>query len=587
MINTQYINLNMVPSGVMPVLHCSQYDIGRPLGMVVHNGGESVDLDTYTCTIEATRTDGTPITAAVTTDDNIGAFVTTATMTNQADKYPAKLVLFDSNSRRVASLAFMMVVTEKTMDENAESIEEDASLYQQYTGTVQSLIADIRTDINALEDLTEQHTADIAENADNMLTWSNTNMIQRLSFTVVVSSLLSSGHTAQSLAVDEDYIYLTHNASSTANMKIMKIQRSDYTQVSDVDTGYAIHGNSMTIYDGELYITANSSGSYDEVYVFSCASLAYQRTVTLPVNVYAYAIVDKDGLTTAVAGISNSKCYQISVKLTDGSNKFAPLQLVPVPKFRTIKQDFHVKTYIYQLGARTVGSSDLTQNEIRVYDFDGDLFLRIGIDGIDNSIEVEGISRVSGEETIWLMDVDGNIYLSDSTTGMFPSYIAMDRLKSNYRKPRICTLSHVGYNEADKVTGATSGYFIPQSLIVNPAFAPMIYQDIHPVWFIDGKYCEGQYSVGNGGSNVYITGECINPYQNGDVVRVWVQYYYDSDNSKFTLRNITYQKTTASGETTTSYNVNAIADLLSSNLRLIIMTGIPGQSYLEGVPFTS
>lgn len=147
MISTQYINLNMIPSGIMPVLYCSQYDIGRPLGMVVYNGGEAVNLDSYTCTIEATRTDGKAITAAVTTDGSIGAFETTATMTNKADHYPAKLVLFDSNSRRVASLAFIMVVTPKTMDENAESIEEDASLYQQYTGTVQSLIANIREDI--------------------------------------------------------------------------------------------------------------------------------------------------------------------------------------------------------------------------------------------------------------------------------------------------------------------------------------------------------------------------------------------------------------------------------------------------------
>lgn len=121
------------------------------MGLVVYNGSESVDLDSYTCTIEATRTDGTAITAAVTTNDNIGAFVTTATMTNKADKYLAKLVLFDSNSRRVASIAFVMCVTPKTMDENAESIEEDASLYQQYTEAVQTLIADIREDISDLE----------------------------------------------------------------------------------------------------------------------------------------------------------------------------------------------------------------------------------------------------------------------------------------------------------------------------------------------------------------------------------------------------------------------------------------------------
>lgn len=144
MIETQYITLNMVPSGVLPVLYCSQYDIGRPLGMVVYNGGEAVNLGDYTVTIEATRTDGAAITAAVTTSGNIGAFETTATMTNKADRYGAQLVL-SVFGKRVASLPFVMVVVKAEMDENAESIEEDASLYQQYTETVQTLIADIRT----------------------------------------------------------------------------------------------------------------------------------------------------------------------------------------------------------------------------------------------------------------------------------------------------------------------------------------------------------------------------------------------------------------------------------------------------------
>lgn len=158
MINTQYINLDMIPSGVLPVLYCSQYDIGRPLGVVVHNHSESVTLTTYTCTIEATRTDGTAITAPVTTNGNIGAFVTTATMTNKADKYPAKLVLFDSNSRRVASLAFVMCITSATMNENAEGIEEDKPLYQQYTETAQTLISAIKSDL-----LTETNRAKAAE----------------------------------------------------------------------------------------------------------------------------------------------------------------------------------------------------------------------------------------------------------------------------------------------------------------------------------------------------------------------------------------------------------------------------------------
>lgn len=160
MISTQYINLNMVPSGVMPVLHCSQYDVGRPLGVVIYNGSESVDLSGYTVTIEGTRTDRTPVTAGVTTDGNIGVFTTTPTMTNENDTYRAKVVLTD-NAGRVSSLAFVMCVDEKTMDENAEEIEEDASLYQQYTGTVQTIIAQIRGDLAA--EITARQNAVSAE----------------------------------------------------------------------------------------------------------------------------------------------------------------------------------------------------------------------------------------------------------------------------------------------------------------------------------------------------------------------------------------------------------------------------------------
>lgn len=148
MINTQYINLNMVTSGVFPVLYCSQYDVGRPLGLVVYDSSTPVDLDNYTVTVEAMRTDGTAITAAVTTDGNVGAFSTTATMTNKADKYRAQLVIIDGDENRVASLPFMIHVVEAAMDENAEAVEEDASLYQQYTGTVQKLIADIHVLLN-------------------------------------------------------------------------------------------------------------------------------------------------------------------------------------------------------------------------------------------------------------------------------------------------------------------------------------------------------------------------------------------------------------------------------------------------------
>lgn len=179
---TQYINLNMTPIGVTPTFHISQYDVGRILGFIVHSGGATVDLDTYTCTIEATRSDGTAITANVTTTDNVGTFETTATMTNKADKYKGQLVITQSG-KRVASLPFIMDVCEAGMDENSEAIEEDAPLYQQYNAAMQAALVTennervtedtiLRNDLNA--EAVIRANADSAEalarsNADTLL----------------------------------------------------------------------------------------------------------------------------------------------------------------------------------------------------------------------------------------------------------------------------------------------------------------------------------------------------------------------------------------------------------------------------------
>ena len=148
--DTQYIRLNMIPTGIAPSFYISQYDVGRELGVYVYVGSKAFDLTNYTCTIEATRRDGVAITTAVTTSvatTNKGTFEVTATMSNIADRYLCQLVITNSQGKRIASLPFIMNVVKAAMDENAQEIEEDASLYQQYTIAVQKLIADVRENI--------------------------------------------------------------------------------------------------------------------------------------------------------------------------------------------------------------------------------------------------------------------------------------------------------------------------------------------------------------------------------------------------------------------------------------------------------
>ena len=292
MIATQYINLNMIPSGVLPILYCSQYDIGRPLGVIVHSVSEPVDLDSYTVTIEATRTDKTPITAEVITDNNIGVFVTTAIMTNKADKYPAKLVLSDNQSHRVASLAFIMCVTPKTMDENAESIEEDASLYQQYTGTVQSLIADIRADVSDLN----SHFDGLDNQVDGIITlvrFDGTTDEQRIYDALITkeyrgaiyggnitinSSIALPNATVRETKITNAVITLNADMFTAASGNIARLP--SFVNCKFIGNGHAIYGSNYAVFGDfigcsfiDCALIKNTSGTVQSAYMYACEVL--------------------------------------------------------------------------------------------------------------------------------------------------------------------------------------------------------------------------------------------------------------------------------------------------------------------------
>ncbi|MBR2679942.1 MAG: hypothetical protein IKE23_04180 [Exiguobacterium sp.] len=246
MINPQYIKLNMTPSGVLPVLHCSQYDVGRPLGFVVHNGTEVVDLDDYTVTIEATRSDDVAITAAVTTDGNIGVFATTATMTNKADRYPAQCVLVDGSSNRVASLPFMMFVVPAAMDENAEAIEEDASLYQQYTTSFSGLIAQIRSEVADNSDAVDV----LSSRVDNMIALQTAGSMQGskvTTFTAQSASQYTSSGDWQSFSFCDASLHL----NTTPSMSVL----DGLTNPVLISAGaYVLASSSASITDEPIYI---------------------------------------------------------------------------------------------------------------------------------------------------------------------------------------------------------------------------------------------------------------------------------------------------------------------------------------------
>lgn len=293
MINPQYIKLNMTPSGVLPVLHCSQYDIGRPLGFVVYNGAEAVDLDDYTVTIEATRSDGVAITAAATTDGNIGVFATTATMTNKADKYPAQCVLVDGSSNRVASLPFMMFVVPAAMDENAESIEEDASLYQQYNASIGGLIAQIRSSINQNRNAIADNATEIgvlSDRIDNLIALQTAGSMQGskvTTFTAQSAAQYSSSGDWQSFSFC-DY---SSNYNTTPSMSVLDGLSNPVLLSAGA---YVLASSSASITDEPVYINlTNDVRFYNHGYLSAAPA---KRAVEIAVPKVTDAAGDISGM---------------------------------------------------------------------------------------------------------------------------------------------------------------------------------------------------------------------------------------------------------------------------------------------------
>ena len=61
-------HMSMIPGGVMPVLHCSQYDKGRPLQFIL----DDADASVHAVTVRGRRPDGAAVTqAGITPDDGV------------------------------------------------------------------------------------------------------------------------------------------------------------------------------------------------------------------------------------------------------------------------------------------------------------------------------------------------------------------------------------------------------------------------------------------------------------------------------------------------------------------------------------
>lgn len=108
----QETELNVVPGGIIPVMHVSQYDVGRELKFVLYSGYDYASLESgTTVTIEGTKPDGHGFQYSGVLDQNAhtATFVTTEQMTVLAGAIECKLTLY-LNSQRIGTALFILDV---------------------------------------------------------------------------------------------------------------------------------------------------------------------------------------------------------------------------------------------------------------------------------------------------------------------------------------------------------------------------------------------------------------------------------------------------------------------------------------------
>lgn len=128
MIVTQNTKLNIVPGGILPVVHVSQYDVDRVLSFTLYDGNGAASIESgTTVTIEGTKPDGNGFQYAGTLSENVVTVNTTVQMTALEGTNECKLTL-KKGTQTIGSALFLMEVEKAGINENTPVSETDLPL---------------------------------------------------------------------------------------------------------------------------------------------------------------------------------------------------------------------------------------------------------------------------------------------------------------------------------------------------------------------------------------------------------------------------------------------------------------------------
>lgn len=142
---SQKINLNMIPQGVNPIIHVSQYDKGQTWYFYLYEGDVPYNVPSGALvTIQGTKKDGTGFQYPCTVNNNEVIATETDQMTLFYEKFPCELSI-TYNGEIIGSLNFYIDVEQAPLGDDTVISDTDLPLLQQAIQAVPTCVAGAQT----------------------------------------------------------------------------------------------------------------------------------------------------------------------------------------------------------------------------------------------------------------------------------------------------------------------------------------------------------------------------------------------------------------------------------------------------------
>ena len=244
---SEVIKLNLIPTGEMPVFHCSQFDNGRLITIELYRGEDAYEVPVgYTVELHCRKVDNNIVTLASTlVNTNVVTFTSTTQLTACNGKNLCEVAIKAADDYLIGTLNFWLEVEIDPLKGGINSTSEIHDLYDQIEDITAEVIGDNYYDKTEVDTLLD-------DKADKSTTYTKTE----------VDTLLTS-------KADKSNVY---TKSETNTLLSAKADADDVYTKAQVETKLAAKADAASVYtkdetDTLLDAKANANAIYTKVEV--------------------------------------------------------------------------------------------------------------------------------------------------------------------------------------------------------------------------------------------------------------------------------------------------------------------------------